>query len=322
MRNLGRALRAMFLLSLVVTAAVSVRAEAWTNKPVRIVVPFSAGGSTDSIARRMASRLKATTGMSVVVENITGGGSAIGAQSVIRATPDGTSLLLTGNGTISVMKHVYGNLSINPERDLKAITAVNTLPHWIVVRADRPEKNFAEFVDHIRKSPGKVNISVNALGGTAHLALASWAKAQGLDFAVVPYRGSSAAMVDLLGGVTTAHIDVVGSSLPFVKSGKARALTLLQPEKIANLPEVPAESLGLQVDSWHVIATASGTPDATAERVYQSIAKVIGEPDFQKFIHELGFEVWNPSPEKTRQVLLKESDKYREMVRVTGIRVE
>ena len=320
MTTLAAALRATLCMALAI-GATEVRAEAWITGPARIVVPYSAGGSTDAVARRLAAALKEGTGTSVLVENITGGGSLVGTQAVIRAAPDGGTLLLTGNGTITVMKHVTPGISIDPEKELKPVTAINTLPHWIVVRADRPEKTFAEFVEHIRKNPGKVNISVNAYGGTAHLALASWAKAQGLDFTVVPYRGSSAAMVDLLGGATTAHVDVVGSSLQFVKAGRAKALTLLQKDRIASLPEVPAESQGLSVDSWHVVATTAGTPDAIVEKIYKEIGKVLTQPEFQKFISELGYEVWNPSPAKTREVLERESRVYQEMVRATGIRV-
>lgn len=319
MNHLVAAMRALLCVALL--GATWARAESWTNSPVRIVVPYSAGGSTDAIGRRLAADLKEITGVSVVVENITGGGSLIGTQAVIRATPDGSSLLLTGNGTISVMKHVNPGLSTDPEKELKPITAVNTLPHWIVVRADRPERTFAEFVDHIRKNPGKVSISVNAHGGTAHLALATWAKTQKLDFTVVPYRGSSAAMVDLIGGATTAHVDVVGSSLSFVKSGRAKALTLLQKERIAHLPEVPAESQGLHVDSWHVVATTAATPDAVVDRIHAAISKVLARPGFQKFITDLGYEVWNPAPAKTREIIEGESKRYQEMVRATGIKV-
>lgn len=285
-----------------------------------MVVPFSAGGSTDAIARRLAQRLKEAAGMQIVVENITGGGSIVGAQSVTRGAPDGTSLLLTGNGTLTVSKHVNPNLPIDPEKDLKAVTGVNTLPHWIVVRSDRPEKTFDQFVDTIRRQPGKVNISVNAVAGTAHLALATWAKANKLDFAIVPYRGSSAAMVDLLGGATTAHVDVVGSSLQFVKAGKAKALTLLQQERIEELPEVPAVSQGLQVDSWHVLAAPAGTPDATVERIYRAVANIAAEPEFQQYIRSLGFQVWTPKPKETQDIIAQESRKYRQMVATTGIR--
>lgn len=315
--------RAVFLTALAASALpwCAAASDAWSDKQVRIVVPYSAGGSTDAIARRLAGRLKETTGMQVVVENITGGGSIVGTQAVARGAPDGTSLLLTGNGTLSVTKHVNRNLPIDPEKDVRTVTGVNTLPHWIVVRSDRPEKTFDEFVETIRRQPGKVNISVNAVAGTAHLALASWAKANGLDFTIVPYRGSSAAMVDLLGGATTAHVDVVGSSLQFVKAGKAKALTLLQDERIAELPEVPAASRGLQVDSWHVLATSPGTPDATVEKIYRAVARVAAEPEFQQYIRSLGFQVWTPKPAETQDIIGRESRKYRQMVTATGIQV-
>ena len=295
-------------------------ADAWTDKPVRIVVPYSAGGSADAIARRLAERLKETTGMRIVVENITGGGSIVGTQAVARGSPDGTSLLLTGNGTLTVSKHVNPNLPLDPEKDLRAVTGINTLPHWIVVRSDRPEKTFDQFIETIRRQPGKVNISVNAVAGTAHLALASWAKANGIDFTIVPYRGSSAAMVDLLGGATTAHVDVVGSSLQFVKAGKAKALTLLQQELIAELPEVPAASRGLLVDSWLVLATPARTPDAIVERIYRAVARIGTEPEFRQYIQSLGFQVWTPNPAETQNIIAQESRKYRQMVASTGIR--
>jgi tripartite-type tricarboxylate transporter receptor subunit TctC len=259
--------------------------------------------------------------MQVVVENITGGGSIVGTQAVSRSAPDGTSLLMTGNGTLSVAKHVNPSLPLDPERDVKAVTAVNTLPHWIVIRSDRPEKTFEQFVETIRRNPGKINISVNAVAGTAHLALASWAKAKGLDITIVPYRGSSAAMVDLLGGITSAHVDVVGSSLQFVKAGKARALTLLQQNRIPEIPDVPAASQGLQIDSWHVLATSSGTPDATIDRIYRSVAAIAAEPDFQTYIRGLGYEVWTPPPAETQDTIARESRKYKELVKSTGIQV-
>lgn len=295
--------------------------DAWTDKTVRIVVPYSAGGSTDAIARQLATRLNARSGMRVVVENVTGGGSILGTQAVSRSAADGSTLLLTGNGTLSVMKHVNPKLPLDPEVDVEVVTAVNTLPHWIVIRSDRPEKNFDEFVETIRRNPGKINISVNAVAGTAHLALASWAKAKGLDVTIVPYRGSSAAMVDLLGGVTTAHVDVVGSSLEFVKGGRAKALTLLQKDRVSALPEVPAASQGLLIDSWHVLAVASGTPGALVDRIYRSIAKIAAEIEFQTYIRSLGYEVWTPPPAETRDTIARESRKYKELVKSTGIQV-
>jgi len=314
------------LYSVILLVGASAFAQSWPSKTVRIVVPFSPGGSTDAIARFLAKKMEPAVRQSVVVENITGGGSIIGVQSVVNAPADGSSLVLTGSSTITVMKHTNANLPVDPEATLTPITFVNTLPHWIVVRADRPEKSFQEFVEHIRKNPGKVNISVNQIGGTAHLGLASWAKANGLDISIVPYRGSSAAMVDLLGGVTTAHVDVVGSSLQFVKSKRAKALAVLQRNPIADLPDVPASvpesNGGLLVYSQHVLAVKTGTPSPIVDRIYEVVKEVTAQPDFVEYIRSLGFERTAPTPSQSKEILNQESKHYAEIVRATNIRIK
>ncbi|MEQ1785168.1 MAG: tripartite tricarboxylate transporter substrate binding protein, partial [Hyphomonadaceae bacterium] len=204
MNSLPSLLR-LLLIGLMVFSGALASAQEWPTKSVRIVVPFTPGGSTDSIARLLATKMEARTKHTFTVENISGGGSIIGAANVANSAPDGASLLFTGGGTINVMKHTSTSLPIDAEAVLTPITFVNTLPHWIVVRADRPERTFQDFIARIKKNPGKVSISVNAAGGAAHLGLAKWAVVNGLDIIIVPYRGSSAAMVDLFGGTTTAH---------------------------------------------------------------------------------------------------------------------
>ncbi len=313
------------LYAVILLISVPASAQSWPSKAVKIVVPYSAGGSTDAIARYLAKKMETATKQSMIVENITGGGSIIGVQSVARAPADGATMVLTGSGTFTVMKHTNANLPIDPETALTPVTLINTLPHWIVVRADRPEKTFQEFVDLIRKNPGKVNISVNAIGGAAHLALANWAKNNGLDITVVPYRGSSAAMVDLLGGATTAHVDVVGSSMQFVKAGKAKALAVLQQKPIGDLPDVPASATesngGLLVYGQHVLAVRSGTPAPIVNRIYEVVTEVTAEPDFIEYLKGLGFERTAPTPAKAKEILAQESKKYRDIVRATNIKV-
>jgi tripartite-type tricarboxylate transporter receptor subunit TctC len=313
------------LYSVILLVGASASAQSWPSKTVRIVVPFSPGGSTDAIARLLAKKMEPVVRQSVVVENISGGGSIIGVQSVVHAPADGSSMVLTGSGTITVMKHTNSNLPVDPEATLTPITFVNTLPHWIVVRADRPEKTFPEFVEYIRKNPGKVNISVNTIGGAAHLALANWAKTNGLDISIVPYRGSSAAMVDLLGGVITAHVDVIGSSLPFVKAKRAKALAVLQRKPIADLPDVPASPSesngGLLVYGQHVLAVKTGTPSPIVDRMYEVVKEVTAQPDFVEYLRSLGFERTVPTPSKSKEILDQESKRYADIVRATNIRV-
>lgn len=316
--TLARAFAALLLLG----GAAAAPCQEWPGKPLRIVVPFSAGGSTDAVARLLAKKIETLTKQPAMVENITGGASIIGVQTVVNGPADGSTLVLTGSGSMSVLKHTNARLPLDPEAALTPVTLVNTLPHWIVVKADRQEKSFPDFVEFIRKNPGKVSISVNAAGGTAHLALANWAKQQQLDISVVPYRGSSAAMIDLLGGTTTAHVDVVGSSMSFVKAGKARTLGVLQAKPIADMPEFPAigaDPHGLVVSSTHVLAVKTGTPAPTIEQIYKVVKDVTQEPDFLEFLRNLGYERATPTPAESRELIRAESRTFKDFVRSTGI---
>lgn len=317
-------LHAILALAIVFFGA-SACAEVWPAKAVRIVVPFSAGGSTDAIARLLAKKMESVVKQSVVVENITGAGSIIGVQSVINTPADGASMVFTGSGTITVMKHTNSNLPIDPESALVPVTFVNTLPHWIVVRSDRPEKTLDEFLAFIRNNPGKVSISINAVGGAAHLALANWAKTNALDINIVPYRGSSAAMVDLLGGTTTAHVDVIGSSVSFVKAKKAKALAILQQAPIAALPDVSASAAessgGLLVYGQHVLAVKSGTSSAIVDQIYSVVKEVSAQPDFVEYLRNLGFERTVPTPAESKAILMQDSKRYADIVRATNIRL-
>ncbi len=314
------------LVALLFLGESSAFAQDWPSKPVRIIFPYSPGGSGDAVARNLAKRIETATKQTVTVENVTGGGSIVAAQSVVNSPPDGVKLFFTGSSTITVMKHVSSRLPIDPEKEFTPITLVNTLPHWLVVKADRPEKDLQEFVQFIKANPGKVNISVNSIGGIAHLALVNWAKNNQLDFAVVPYRGSPPAMIDLIGGVTTAHVDVIGSSLPFVKDRKVKALSLLQQSPLADLPDVPVSPAenkgGLLVDGQHVLAVKTGTPAATVNRIYDVVKQVTAEPDFIEFLRTLGYERAVPTPAQTKELLVNHSKMYGEIVRRANIKIE
>lgn len=300
-------------------------AEDWPTKPVRIVVPYSAGGATDAIARYLANKMEESIKKPVVVQNVTGGGTVIGMRQVASSDADGSNLLFTGSSSIAVMKHTMSSLPIDPEKELSPITFVNTLPHWIVVKADRKEKTFEEFIEYIRRNPKTVSISVNQMGGMAHLALANWISANNLDVTIVPYRGSSAAMVDVLGGNITAHVDVVGSSLSLVKAGKARALAVLQEQPIADLPEVPASpplsAGGLVIHAQHVLAVSAHTSNEVIEKIYSVVRDVTATPEFIQFIQDLGFERVVPTPSESRKIIAEQSEAYKELVQKTGIRI-
>lgn len=323
MIQLKYVLRAMFF-TLLILGGSTVFAQDWPSKPVRIIFPYAPGGSGDAVARNLAKRIEIATKQTVTVENITGGGTVVAAQSVINSAPDGIKLFFTGTETMTVMKHTNSRLPIDPDKELTPITFVNTLPHWLVVRADRAEKTLLEFIELIRKNPGTVNISVNSIGGAAHLSLANWAKKNNLDFTIVPYRGSAPAMIDLIGGVTTAHVDVVGSSLPFVKDRKVKALSMLQQNPLADFPDVPASPAenkgGLLINIQHLLAVKSGTPSSTVNRIYDVVKQVTAEPEFIEFLRNYGYERSIPTPAKTKELLESESKKFGDIERLMNIK--
>jgi len=203
---------------------------------------------------------------------------------------------------------------------------VNTLPHWLVVRSDRPEKTFGEFLDYIKKNPGKVSISVNAFGGAAHLALAKWAKDNNLDITIVPYRGSSAAMLDLVGGSTTAHVDVVGSTMSFANSGKVTPLALLQETPLVDYPKFPVtpprDKGGLIVRGDHVLAVKSGTSPAIVNRINEEVRKAIFDSEFLELLKGFGYEPLSMTPAEAKKLLERDSDRYKEIVRATNITID
>lgn len=306
-------------------AGATATAQGWPTGPVRIIFPYSVGGSGDVVTRNLAMRIEAATNQRIVVENVTGGGTVPAAQSVINSAPDGTKLFFTASSSMTVIQHTNAQLAIDPEKDLTPITFVNTLPQWIVVKADRPEKNLPDLIEHIKKNPGKVSISINGVGGSVHLMLANWALTNKLDFIIVPYRGSPPAMTDLLAGATTAHIDVIGSSIAHVKEGRAKALSVLQTtpsEAMPDVPVSPAENKGgLILDGRHLLAVKAGTPPAIVNDIYQVIVKVTAEPGFIELLNRLGFERSVPTPAQTREIITEESKRYSEVVRVTKIKL-
>lgn len=325
MNNIKKNIRRVMLSSILCIVGTGALAQGWPTSPVRIVFPYPVGGSGDVVTRNLAMRIEAATNQRVVVENITGGGTVPAAQSVINSPADGTKLFFTGSSSMTVMQHTSDKLPIDPLKELTPITFVNTLPHWIVVKPDRKEKNLQDLIEYIKKNPGKASISINAVGSSTHLMLANWALQNKLDFIIVPYRGSPPAMTDLMAGATTAHIDVIGSSIAHVKDGRAKALSVLQTTPSEAMPEVPVSPPenqgGLILDGRHLLAVKAGTPTATVDQIYKVIEKVTAEPGFIELLNRLGFERSVPNPAKTKEIIEQESKRYGEIVRITKIKL-
>lgn len=287
---------------------------AWPDRPIRLVVPFPAGGSYDIVGRALAQKLEKRLGQPVVVENISGGATVPGVMAALRDNADGYTLLLASDGSLNINPHTVKGLRYNPDTELTPITIVNTVPHWIVARADRKENTLTDLKSYIQKNPGKVSISINTVGGAAHLGLANWKQLNKLDFAIVPYRGSPPAMADLIGGQTDAHVDVIGSSVAYVTGGKVKPLAMLQTDPVAQFPKLETQkandknALVIRVNLALMVKT--GTPQAIIDRLYKEVKAGASEPDFVARLQSLAYEPVLTPPAEARKFLHAETARY------------
>ena len=311
MIKFSTAVKAAFIGATIVCAA-SAMAQKWPERPIRMVVPFPPGGSYDIIARSLALKLEKKLGQPVVIDNISGGPTVPCVLSVLKEKADGYTLLLASDGSLNINPYTIKGLRYNPDTDLTPVTIVNTVPHWIVARADSKYQNLTELKAYILANPGKVSISVNAVGGVAHLALANWKRVNGLKFTIIPYRGSPPAMADLIGGQTDAHVDVIGSSMAFVAGGRVKPLAVMQSTAVAQFPKVETQKAegGLQGRANLALVVKAGTPPAIIDQLYKDVKSSVEEPDFLARLESLAYEPVLSTPAKASAFLHAETARY------------
>jgi tripartite-type tricarboxylate transporter receptor subunit TctC len=283
-----KTLAAACLAALITAPALA--ADNYPSKPVTIVLPYATGGSADMLARFAAQALQTELGKPAIVEAKPGAGGVLGTEFVSRAEPDGYTLALTASGTMAVNPYVY-KLRYKPLEDFKQITVLVDLPFVVVTNNEFPAKNLQEFIDYGRKNPNKITFGNAGLGTQQHLTQLMFARAAGMQVNIVPYKGSSPAMNDLLGGHIDAVLDNTGVQTPFIKAGKVRPLFVTNPERVAALPDVPtAPEAGLQGFSavaWFGLAAPKGTPDEIIEKIQQALAREFAKPEMKQRLLDL-----------------------------------
>lgn len=271
-------------------AAPAMAADAYPSKPITIVLPYATGGSADMLARFAAQALQTELGKPAIVEAKPGAGGVLGTEFVSRAEPDGYTLALTASGTMAVNPYVY-KLRYKPLEDFKQITVLVDLPFVVVTNNEFPAKNLKEFIDYGRKNPNKITFGNAGLGTQQHLTQLMFARAAGMQVNIVPYKGSSPAMNDLLGGHIDAVLDNTGVQTPFIKAGKVRPLFVTNPERVAALPDVPtapeAGLPGFSAVAWFGLAAPKGTPDEIVEKIQQALAREFAKPEMKQRLLDL-----------------------------------
>jgi tripartite-type tricarboxylate transporter receptor subunit TctC len=299
---------------------------AYPEKPVSVVVPFPAGGSTDTIARTLSTKLNAALGQPFVVDNKPGATGAIGAAQVKRSPADGYTLLVASIGVYAVNPFLQKNLPYDPAKDFDLLTVAVRAPNVLVVHPGVPAKNVAEFVEHLKKNADKVAFASSGSGSSDHLTAELFFQRIGTKALHVPYKGGAPAISDLLGGQVQASFQNVNAVLAHIKAGKLKALALTGDKRSAVLPDVPtmaeAGFSGVEVYSWQGVAAPKGLPKDVKDKLVKAIAAALNDADVKPKLVEQGFEVVANTPEQFAQFLNQELARWKSVIEKGGIKME
>ena len=298
--------------------------EGYPSKPVRIVVPYPAGGVADLLPRVVGEKLSQKWGQPVVIDNKPGASGNIGMAEAGRAAPDGYTLVLAPTGNLTVNQSLFANLPFDVARDFTPVTLLAQSPNVLVVHPSVPAKSLRELVDYAKANPGKLNFASPGEGSGAHLAGELLNLEAGIRTTHVPYKGMAPAVNDLLGGNVQMMFAGVSSALQHVKGGKLVALAVASPRRNPQLPDVPtvAESglPGFDVTSWYGIVVRSGTPPGVVQKIRRDMAEALQAGDVQSRLAGLGLEPVGNTPEEFAALIRAETQKWGDIVKKAGIK--
>ena len=300
-------------------------AQAWPDKPLRIMVGASAGGGTDILARLLAEKMGPALGQTITVENRPGASNTIAAELTARAAPDGATLLLATNTGQAVAPHLL-KLKFDPLKDLQPIGLVAVVPNVLVVSATSPYKNVKELLADMQAKPGALKYASSGIGSTQHIVGEAFNLSTKTKAIHIPYKGSAQAHIDIIGGQVEMMFDTTSSAMGQIKGGKFRPLAITTPQRSAELPDVPtlAEQgvSGADIQTWYAMYVTAGTPRAAVDRLAAELTAALKQPDVQSKIKGLGGEIQIMSPEKFGEMNKAEFERYGKLVRDANIKVE
>jgi tripartite-type tricarboxylate transporter receptor subunit TctC len=294
----------------------------YPNKPLRLIVPFAPGGSTDIFARLIAERAQGPLGQPMVVENRAGAAGNIGAEAVVRAAPDGYTLLMATTGVMAINNALYKNMTYDAAKDLVPVLYVASITNVLIVPPDSPAKSVAELIALAKKEPGKLTFASSGAGASTHMSAELFKSMTGTDIVHVPYKGSGPAMPDLMSGRVHMMFENAPGAMSHIKAGKLRALGQTGLRRSASLPDVPtvAEAVpGYESLSWSGIAVAAGTPKPIIERLNKDLNAVLALPEMRQKLAEQGAETIGGPPEAFARHIAAEREKWSRVIRTANI---
>jgi len=307
------------------SVAGAAHAQAWPSKPVSLVVPFPAGGTTDVLARALAERLSPAIGQPVIVENKPGAGATIGADYVAKAKADGHTLLI-GAVHHTIASSVYKKLPYDFQKGFEPVTVIAMVPNVLVVNAHTPAKNVNELVALIKAKPAEASYGSNGNGTAQHLIGTQFQQQTGTRLQHIPYKGSGPLATDLLGGQILMSFDTITPVLPHIKAGKLRPLAVTTAKRSPALPDVPTlQEAGLKdfdIGTWFGVLAPVGTPKPVLDRLSAEATKIIQSPDFRKRMDDIGAQPVGNSPAEMVAQIRSETDKFSVLVKAGNVTVE
>ncbi len=317
-------LRTLVAAGLTAAACLTAQAQGYPQQPVKVVLPFTAGGGTDNITRILTEPLGTYLGQSMVVDYKPGGNTIIGAQAVAGARPDGYTLLATMDMTATILPAVYSKLPVDPQKDLIPVAVLAHVPALFVAHPKVPANNLKELVEYSKQNPNKLNYGAAVLYGQV---LGQQLKTvSGLTYTYVPYKGAAEAVQALLGG----HLDFmmldIATGLNFLKDGRLKALAITAPQRHATLPNVPTVGeMGwpqVEMSVWYGLFAPAGTPAAVVDKLNAGVAHVVADPAIRKRLADLGHEVSPMSPVQMQALVRKDAAKWAAAAREGNIRLD
>lgn len=302
-------------------------ADSFPDKPIMLVVPFPPGGPTDAMARTLAAEMKNGLGQPMIVENRAGAGGNIGAEYVARAAPDGQTLLFGTSGPLAINASLYRKIGYDPVKSFAPVIQVGHLPNILVVHPSVPAKNVQELIAYAKAHPGKLSYASSGNGASSHLAGVLFNAIAGTDLLHVPYRGTGPALNDLLGGQVSVSFTDVLTAMPYVKTGKLRALGVATATRSQALPDVPTVAEqgvpGYDVSVFFGIVAPAGTPPERIAKLNQAFTEVLATPKVKQLFASQGLETApSTTPAQLGKFIASESAKWKDVVQKSGAQLD
>jgi len=321
-----RIITALFVAASLAGVALAAQAQNYPSKPIRIIVPYPAGGTSDILARSIGQKLSESLGQPVVVENKPGANGNVGAEFVARAAPDGYTLLLADIGALAISPSVYPKLPFDPAKDFAPVTMVAYSPHILVVHPSIPAASVKELIALAKSKPGKLNFAISGVGGAPHLAGVDFALRTGIDWAYIPYKGGSQAIADVAGGQADVTLNGMLATYPLVQGGKLKLLAVSSAKRMSAIPDVPtiAESgiPGFETGSWQGVVAPAGTPREVIAKLNSEIGRIVTTPEMRDKLGVQGADVRTNMPDEFSTFIRSEMTKWAKVVKDANVKID